>query len=255
MDNWYANWFGLDYIRLYPHRDTAEAERQVSFLLKAMSGLSRGARVLDLCCGAGRHTRLLAERGFRVAGVDLSATLLARANEDGRQYHLARSDMRRLPFGPIFDLVTNFFTSFGYFSTNAENRQILEAIDSVLAPGGRFLIDYLNPDQVQASLVPESRTRLPDGSEVLQRRRVDQKTRRVEKNILIRESGGEKRSFRESVRLYSREEMAGMIKQTGLDLDAVHGDFADGAAPFGPESPRMILIGRKPPNGSRSHST
>ncbi len=255
MDDWYANWFGLDYIRLYPHRDTAEAQRQVEFLLQTISGLNPGTRVLDLCCGAGRHSRLLAEKGFRVVGVDLSAALLARANEDGRPYHLARGDMRRLPFGPVFGLVANFFTSFGYFSTDAENQRILESIGSVLQPGGRFIIDYLNPDQVEASLVPESLTRLPGGSDVRQRRRVDQENRRVEKDILIREPGGTERAFRESVRLYTREEMAGMIKQTGLELDAVHGDFAADAAPFGPASPRMILIGRKPGNGSGSQAT
>lgn len=254
VDDWYANWFGLDYIRLYPHRDTAEAKRQVDFLLQAISGLRPGTRVLDLCCGAGRHSRLLAEKGFRVVGVDLSATLLARADEEGRRFHLARSDMRRLPFGQIFDLVTNFFTSFGYFSTDAENRRILEAIGSVLEPGGRFLIDYLNPVQVQATLVPETRTRLPDGSEVLQRRRVDQEHHRVEKDILIREPGGAERTFRESVRLYSREEMAGMIEHSGLGLDTVYGDFTTAAAPFGPGSPRMILVGRKPNEGSGSQS-
>jgi SAM-dependent methyltransferase len=251
-DDWYARWFGQDYIRLYPHRDTAEAERQVEFLLRTVSGLKPGDWVLDLCCGAGRHSRLLAARGFRVVGVDLSAELLARADESGRTYHLARCDMRRLPFGPVFGLVANFFTSFGYFSTDAENKRILEALGSVLRPGGRFIIDYLNPDQLRASLVPETRTRLPGGSDVLQRRRVDRENRRVEKDILITDPEGRERTFRESVRLYSREEMAGMIEQTGLELDAVHGDFAVGAAPFCSSSPRMILIGRKPAGGSGS---
>jgi SAM-dependent methyltransferase len=242
VEDWYANWFGLDYIRLYPHRDTAEAKRQVDFLLQALPGLERDTRVLDLCCGAGRHTRLLAGRGFRVVGVDLSAALLAQAAGTG--HHLARCDMRRLPFGPVFGLVTNFFTSFGYFSTDAENRQILEAIASVLTPGGQFLIDYLNPDQVRAGLVPESRTTLPDGSDVRQNRHVDEKTGRVEKDILIRNPGGEERTYRESVRLYTRDEMAGMIAGSGLTLEGVHGDFRAGA-PFGSASPRMILTGRR----------
>lgn len=249
MEDWYANWFGLDYIRLYPHRDSAEAERQVDFLLQTLDGLDRDIRVLDLCCGAGRHTRLLAGKGFRVVGVDLSAALLAQAagtNEaaSGHGYQLARCDMRRLPFGPVFGLVTNFFTSFGYFSTDGENRLILDAIASVLLPGGRFLVDYLNPDQVRATLVPESRTSLPDGSDVRQRRRVDEETGRVEKDILIRAPGGRERTYRESVRLYTRDEMAGMIAGSGLILDGVHGDFAVGAA-YGPTAPRMILTGRK----------
>jgi SAM-dependent methyltransferase len=245
VENWYANWFGPDYIRLYPHRDTAEAARQIDFLLRIMPDLGRQSMVLDLCCGAGRHTRLLDQQNFRVVGVDLSATLLARADQAGRRYDLARCDMRRLPFGPVFGLVTNFFTSFGYFSSDMENQRILEAISSVLEPGGRYLIDYLNPDQVRATLVPETRTRLPDGSTVEQRRQVDEKTCRVEKDILIKEPDGTERAFRESVRLYSCKDMEKMIQQAGLTLEAVYGDAADDAV-YDAESPRMILIGRKP---------
>jgi SAM-dependent methyltransferase len=242
VEEWYANWFGPDYIRLYPHRDTAEANQQVDFLLRTLSGLKGDIRVLDLCCGAGRHTRLLAGRGFRVVGVDLSASLLAQAAGTG--YQLARCDMRRLPFGPVFGLVTNFFTSFGYFSTDAENRQILEAIASVMTPGGQFLIDYLNPDQVRAGLVPESRTTLPDGSRVQQKRWVNEETGRVEKDILISSPDGGERTYRESVRLYTQDEMAEMIAGSGLTLEGVYGDFRVGAS-FGSTSPRMILTGRR----------
>lgn len=244
MEEWYASWFRADYVSLYPHRDAAEAERQVRFLLEQLGGLEPGTRVLDLCCGAGRHTRLLAKRGFRAVGVDLSAALLARAGEAGRDYQLVRADMRRLPFGPVFGLVANFFTSFGYFAEDGENAAILRAVASVLRPGGRFLVDYLNPDQVRASLVPLSRDRLPDGREVRQRRRIDEETKRVEKDILIRDPRGGERRYRESVRLYPLEEMRRMIDAAGLVLDSVHGDFAAGMA-YGPDTPRMVLIGSR----------
>lgn len=244
MDEWYASWFGADYVSLYPHRNAAEAERQVRFLLDRIDGLEPGAPVLDLCCGAGRHTRLLAGSGFRAVGIDLSAALLARANESGRDYQLVRADMRRLPFGPVFGLVANFFTSFGYFATDDENAGILRAVASVLRPGGRFLVDYLNPDRVQSTLVPLSLDRLPDGREVEQRRSIDEETRRVEKDILIRNAHGRECRYRESVRLYSLEEMSGMIGAAGLVLDSVHGDFAAGAA-YGPQAPRMVLIGSR----------
>ncbi len=242
--DWYAEWFGTDYLELYPHRDEAEAQRQLNFLVAALPRLAPGMRVLDLCCGAGRHTSLLTERGFRVVGIDLSAALLARATDGDSRLQLIRGDMRRLPFGPVFHLVANFFTSFGYFATNSENRSILTAIASVLRPEGRFLIDYLNPDQVRASLVPESISRLADGSEVCQRRRVNEETCRVEKDILITGPDGDQRRFRESVRLYTRGEMATMIDRSGLCLDTVYGDFIEGETHDG-TSPRMILVGRK----------
>jgi len=245
MDDWYADWFGTDYIKLYPHRDAAEAEYQVDFL-QGLFQAPGDSLVLDLCCGAGRHLAVMAGRGLRVVGVDLSPALLGQARGLGRgSFRLARCDMRQLPFGPVFDLVTNFFTSFGYFPSDEENRRILLAIAAVLRPGGQFLIDYLNPQQVRASLVPESRDTLPDGSRVVQQRRVDDETGRVEKEILITDPDGGRRSFRESVRLYDRDEMAAMIDDAGLALDAVHGDFSADAG-YGAASPRMVLSGHRP---------
>jgi cyclopropane fatty-acyl-phospholipid synthase-like methyltransferase len=55
-------------------RTAAEVNGVVGLL-----GLAPGARLLDLCCGHGRHAVPLAQLGYRVTGLDLSRTLLARA--------------------------------------------------------------------------------------------------------------------------------------------------------------------------------
>lgn len=65
-------------ISLYVHRDTAEAVTLVDRLIDRLQS-APGARVLDLGCGAGRHSRALAARGFDVTRLDLSAQSLARA--------------------------------------------------------------------------------------------------------------------------------------------------------------------------------
>src|SRR4051812_16549365 len=149
---WYRDWFGEEYLELYAHRDEPEAELHADFVARHLDGSQRCPRaVLDLACGAGRHTAALRRRGLRALGVDLSLTLLA---------HMAglpkvAGDMRRLPFrAGSFEWVLSFFTSFGYFEQERENFQVLEEIVRILAPGGRFLVDLMNPSTVLAYLVP-----------------------------------------------------------------------------------------------------
>src|SRR5687767_9208056 len=98
MTEWFEEWFGEEYLQLYPHRDDAEAERAVALVLRA-TGFQRGWRVLDVACGAGRHARAFEAAGARCVGVDLSATLL-RIARTVTGASLVRADMRALPIRP-----------------------------------------------------------------------------------------------------------------------------------------------------------
>src|SRR5258708_35581400 len=90
---WYKEWFGEEYLGLYSHRDEQEAEAHVDFVERRL-GEGWPRAVLDLACGAGRHTAALRRRGYRTLGVDLSLTLLVHA----RGLPRVAGDMRCLPF-------------------------------------------------------------------------------------------------------------------------------------------------------------
>src|SRR5262245_21577319 len=157
---WYKEWFGEEYLELYSHRDESEAEEHVDFVKRYLGG-PRPRAVLDLACGAGRHTAALRRRGYRTLGIDLSLTLLARIEP-----RRVAGDARRLPFADgSFGWVLNFFTSFGYFEAERENFRVLEEIVRVLAPAGRFLIDLMNAGSVLAGLTPPGSQEL-DGRQV-----------------------------------------------------------------------------------------
>lgn len=243
---WYQEWFGAEYLELYAHRDEREAERHADFVTEVFAGERPGA-VLDLACGAGRHTAELRRRGYRALGVDLSLTLLAQAPELPR----AAGDMRRLPCaGGAFDWVLNFFTSFGYFESERENFEVLEEIERVLAPGGRFLIDLFNREQVVANLVLEE-TQERGGYRVEIERWFDEETERVNKRMRLHASGAsdagetwEVPTYLESVRAYRPEEVTIGLRWAGLEVDALYGGF--GRESFTRDSKRLILVGRKP---------
>lgn len=238
---WYKDWFGEEYLELYSHRDESEAEEHADFVERHLDG-TRPRAVLDLACGAGRHTAALRRRGYRTLGLDLSLTLLARMRAHGLPQ--VAGDMRRLPFREgSFDWVLSFFTSFGYFERERENFRVLEEIVRVLPTGGRFLIDLMNPGTAIAHLKPRDVESLEDGTAEIERW-YDAATKRINKRITVRSSAEPPRAFLESVRLYQPEEVTIGLRWAGLEVDALFGSFQ--GDPYARDSERLILIGHKP---------
>ncbi len=237
MTEWFEEWFGEEYLQLYPHRDAAEAERAVGLIL-ARTGYSPGWRVLDVACGAGRHARAFEAAGARCVGLDLSAALL-RVARGVTAAPLVRADMRALPIRPgSMDLTVNLFTSFGYFDRDAEHAAALHEMVATLRPQGWFVIDFLNPTAVRAQLVPRE-TRRVGGAEVAVARSVSPDGRYVCKTITT--AAG--RRFSERVRLFGPEEIAAMLAEAGVRVREQFGDYD--ASPLGAGSPRTILIGQR----------
>lgn len=236
---WYKEWFGEDYLDLYAHRDRREAEQQIDFVEQQLGGGERPGAVLDLACGAGRHSAILRQRGYPVFGIDLSLTLLAVRPSWPRTC----GDMCCLPFASeTFDWLLNFFTSFGYFERERQNFQVLEEIARVLRPSGRFLLDFLNRDHVLSHLQPRD-VQESEGRRVEIERWYDPQSRRINKRIRVQTPGGLPRTFLESVRAYSSEEVTIGMRWAGLEVDQLFGSFQ--GEPFHRDSERLIIIGRK----------
>jgi SAM-dependent methyltransferase len=236
MPEWFEEWFGEEYLQLYPHRDDAEAERAVALIARA-TGLSPGWRVLDVGCGAGRHARAFQAAGARCVGLDLSRVLL-RVARGVTQAPLVRGDMRHLPIrAGSMDLTVSLFTSFGYFEHDQEHAAALREMVDTLRPGGWFVIDFLNADEVRRRLVARETVAVPDGRAEIART-MSPDGRYVCKTIVTPRGG----RFTERVRLFEQGHMIGMLEEAGLDVRHRYGDYDAGA--LRPDSPRTILAGR-----------
>jgi SAM-dependent methyltransferase len=241
MENsWFQYWFGEAYKQLYPHRNISEARTQVEYLLRELP-VTPAWRILDIGCGQGRHLEILRSLGYpSCLGLDLSLPLLS----DARKLKLAvtRSDMRYLPFrSESFDLVTSFFTSFGYFATLAEDANAMSQFGSVLKPGGNLFMDLINKNYLLRTLVPENRQTI-NGGEVLQRRRLEGQV--VIKEIEIFAPDGSVEKFTERVRLYSLEEILELAERFSLRHRKSFGDEMGGRY-HNENSPRMTLLLQK----------
>ena len=239
--DWYRQWFGEEYLALYPHRDEEEAREAVDLVVRSLSVIN--GPVLDLACGAGRHMREFSRRGIAAVGLDLSSRLLREGRAVAPDSIVAQGDMRYLPFADgSFALVVNFFTSFGYFAKPEEDQRVLTEIRRVLRSGGRFMLDFLNAERVRRNLVSED-ARFVDGRLVTQTRRLEDDGRVVVKEIRLSatETGQPPSTFYERVRLYSPDELVSLLRAARLEPEATFGDYSGG--PACSDCPRHILLG------------
>ncbi|TMI66495.1 MAG: methyltransferase domain-containing protein [Bacteroidetes bacterium] len=221
--NWYKKWFdSAFYHQLYSNRSEKEATDFIDALLDELKP-PPNATMLDLGCGAGRHAKWLAAKGFDVTGLDLAASSIRSAKKyEKRNLRFAKHDMRD-PFGKNqFDYVFNFFTSFGYFRNEEENNKVIGNICHSLKPGGTLVLDYLNVAWSEERLIPEE-TKEIDGIIYHISRWTDK--RFFYKKIVIDDMPAGNSEFVEQVAKFGLNDFDYMFEQNGLKLEKIYGDY------------------------------
>ena len=250
---WYKTFYDEHYLKEYAGGLTNErTQREVDFinstlnLPQAAPGATGGARILDLCCGHGRHTVELAAAGYSMVGQDLSASFLDLAKNAAAardlQIQFVHADMREIPFEGEFDAVINMFTAFGYFD-DVENQKVLDAVARALKPGGKFLIDLLNAPRIIRDLLVQSWDELSDGTVVLTQRDYNLLTGNNEERRTYIAPDGSKREVDLTWRMYFYPEFVKMLNHAGLAPIQVFGNF-DGSE-YTLDSRRMIVLAEK----------
>ena len=239
---WFRQWFdSVFYHQLYANRSEKEAIDFIDALLNELAPAEKSS-MLDLGCGAGRHSKYLASKGFNVTGLDLAASSIRTAKKfENDHLHFGRHDMRD-PFGKnCFDYVFNFFTSFGYFKNDEENHRVIRNIFNALKPGGSLVLDYLNVAWAEERIVPEE-TKEIDGIVYHITRWTDEKF--FYKKIVIEDMPEGQSEFTEQVAKFDLNDFDELFEKNGLQLEKVFGDYGLNAYDS-KTSPRMILMAGK----------
>lgn len=135
----YSRYYDL----LYRDKDyQGEADFVASVLAQHVPA---GASVLELGCGTGRHAALLAQKGYRLHGVDRSETMLqvahARCAHEPR-LSFSAGDVRDFHDETRYDAVISLFHVVSYQTTNDDLLAMFETAKHQLKPGGIFFFDY-----------------------------------------------------------------------------------------------------------------
>jgi SAM-dependent methyltransferase len=241
---WWQDFFLKTYHRVQRDQFPEETNlQQAAFIEKALQ-LTPGARVLDVPCGQGRLAMILAQRGYRMTGVDFNPAALKDAARISRQrklqIHWVRRDMRRLSWRNQFDGAFCFFGSFGYFD-DAGNSAFLKAVARTLKPGGRILVEGNCAETLFPKFQPRGWGRQSNAI-IFEERSYDYVNSRVESDWTIA-LGGRMHKHHISMRIYTFRELcelfaaAGFKDMTGYDT-ATRNPFKWGAS-------RLSLVGTR----------
>jgi SAM-dependent methyltransferase len=241
--SWFKRWFDSSfYHQLYGNRNEKEGADFIDGLIGVLQpGIN--STMLDLGCGAGRHSKYLASKGFKVTGIDLAFSSIrsaAKFETDNLQFY--RHDMR-VPFGNShFDYVFNFFTSFGYFADDNENRNVINNISNALKPDGIVMMDYLNVPYCEERIVSKEEKEIDDVVYDISRWSDD---KHFFKKIAIHDPDvKEPVEYTEQVAKFYLHDFEYMFGRHGLQVQKVFGDYRLNEYDV-KTSPRLILIGKK----------
>ena len=137
----YSRYYDL----LYKDKDYLSEAEYVDRLIKKYAPAAK--TILNLGCGTGKHDFLLAEKGYEVAGVDMSEDMLAIANAQLTTLNLqsaiqfTQGDIRTIRLSRTFDVIISLFHVMSYQPTNADLRAVFATVKAHLNEGGIFIFD------------------------------------------------------------------------------------------------------------------
>lgn len=220
------------------NKDPNETKLEADFIMRNIPVTSYKS-VLDICCGQGRHSRILAENGYRVTGIDMDINSLDYANKNtcnGSAFYVHdMRDMRSL--NKKFDAIISMWHSFGYFEDEV-NRDIIKQISELLYNDGRFIIDIYNKAYYENNL--GTSRYMKQGIEIVST------TERFKDRYNVRLTYGhdEKKTEEFSWILYTKDEMINICDGFGLTF-RLGCTWGDENQPITNDSVRMQLVFEK----------
>jgi|TARA_B110000196_G_C21144956_1_gene666046 SAM-dependent methyltransferase len=237
---WFETWFDSKYYHiLYKHRDEQEAIKFLDNITQYLN-ITKG-KILDVGCGKGRHAKYFNELGFNVVGIDLSLNSIAKAKlNETQDLKFYKFDMRNVFKENSFNLVTNLFTSFGYFDNSLDEQKTINAMVKNLKKDGILIIDFMNVKKIINNLVSKESKKINSVEFDITR---ELKDNYILKNITINDQDISLK-FQEKVHALTLIDFSEMLQKASMSIVDIFGNYnLDNFNAS--QSERLILIARK----------
>lgn len=230
-----AEWWRSLFNSLYLKTDGDVVEndentaREIDALLGA-TGLDPSDRVLDLCCGQGRHALELARRGMRkVVGIDRSRFLVSlarkRARALGLEVKFREGDARKFSVPEnSFDCCIIMGNSFGYFDREEDDLDVLAAVKRALRSHGTLVLDLMDGDWMRQNFERRSWEWIDENQFVCRERSLSSdQDRMISREVVVHAEKGVIADQFYAERLYSRGRIIKLLEDAGFAEIRFHG--------------------------------
>ena len=229
---------------LFNQQRQSNAKVEVEKVLGLLK-IQQNDRILDLCCGTGRHSLELARRGYDVVGVDRTQSFIEKAKENAVKENLkvefVVGDMREFSRPDGFDIVMNLFGSFGYFEEPDEDQQVVKNVYMSLCTGGRFIIETAGKEIIARNFQEMDWSEDGDTLILSQRKPTHNWSRIQSRWIIVK--GNQRYEHTASVRSYSAVELSSLVSDCGFTAVQVFGDLEGIDYDLGAK--RLVVVGTK----------
>lgn len=210
--------------------ENPENTRQDIDLVVRLLSLEPNDRILDMCCGQGRHCLELARRGFQfVTGCDRSRYLIRqgrrRAKHEKLHVSFHEGDARKFRMGgQQFHAILLMGNSFGYFEQPADDEAVLKNLARLLTPNGHLFLDVVDGEWMRDHFEPRSWEWIDDQHFVCRERALSKDSRRiVTREVITHAEKGIIADQFYAERLYTRQQLVDLLESVGYQSIRVHG--------------------------------
>ncbi|QVL57404.1 MAG: methyltransferase domain-containing protein [Simkaniaceae bacterium] len=224
---WWRDLFNSLYLKTDADviENAENTKNDIDMLIKA-TGITPSQKILDLCCGQGRHTLELAKRGYSyVSGIDRSRYLIRLARKRGNSMGLSRipkfseGDARKIRVSSnSLDLITIMGNSFGYFEHEDDDLKVLKEVNRALSSQGMIYLDVTNGEWVKQNYQPRSWEWIDQSLFVCRERHLSEdKKRLICREVIVEVEKGVIADQFYAERLFSYADLHQLLEKAGFE--------------------------------------
>ena len=211
-----------------------------------------GENILELCCGTGRLAIPLAEKGFKVTGIDITESMLEVAKKKSRDENLdvnwILGDIIDFNLGKKFDLIFVALNSMLHLLKNEDIESMFSCVKKHLTKNGRFIIHIFNPDLTILNRKPDERHhhinyKDPETGQniiVEETLRYDKATQVNHVTLHYKYEDGTEKTEPLDIRILYPQEIDMLLKYNGFKIEQKYGDYD--RSEFTSDSSKQIIV-------------
>ena len=189
--------------------------------------VERPELILELGCGTGRFGAKFSRDDFLIYGMDRSIDMLQIAKARAfRKYHIFCGDMTGFHLSKKFDFIFSVHDTMNYHLTFNEIKKVLRCVKNIMHKDSVFMFDITTEHNIKINFDKKSSFYNVRGTDIEWSNTYDKNKKQIYSVLKFKKNGREVASETHVQRIYSEEEIKGILKKEGFEIINIFSDYS-----------------------------